>query len=118
MLELKRFYKRIETVFSHIDASASWLAHGLARLLERLGQPLGLRAAHLYKRCEPGVELHKRWGEGQAISRMNSRGVCRARRMRHHDLPWAGETAAGQVGLLPVDDANAWMLRVVRGQCR
>jgi sigma-B regulation protein RsbU (phosphoserine phosphatase) len=114
MLELKQFYKRLESVFADVDAGASpeRLAQGLApELLERLGRPLGLRAAHLYGKQGVDLTLRKRWGEGRPdLSSELTRRMSSVDERDIIDLPWAGETAAGRVGILPVDDAQAWMI--------
>ena len=68
MLEPKQLYKRIEAVFDGLAArgsSETFATRFVARVLDRLGPPLGLSSAHLYKHVDTRLELLKRWGQGR-----------------------------------------------------
>ncbi len=114
MLEPKQLYKRIESVFEGLEprgSAAHFAARFVPRVLDQLGRPLGLATAHLYRRGEERIELVERWGPGRPdlsaeLSRRLLDGVARD----IPDLPWAGETAGGRVGLVPASEDDAFLM--------
>src|SRR5262252_5893710 len=65
MIESKAFYRKIEHAFAGTENARTRdrFAEGFApRLLEYLGNPLGLEAVHLYQRRGGGLAAARRWG--------------------------------------------------------
>jgi sigma-B regulation protein RsbU (phosphoserine phosphatase) len=114
MLEPKQLYKRIEAVFDGLEprGSAEQFASRLVpRVLDQLGRPLGLTTAHLYRRDEGAVQLVHRWGPGRPdLGGELSRRMLNAATRDIPDLPWAGETAGGRVGLVPASEDDAYLM--------
>ena len=68
MLEPKQLYKRIEAVFDGLavrGSSETIATKFVPRVLDKLGPPLGLSSAHLYRQADSQIELLKRWGQGR-----------------------------------------------------
>src|SRR5688572_16780420 len=105
MLEPKQLYKRLEAVFDGLEhrGSAEHFAAKLApRVLDKLGRPLGLTTAHLYRRSEQTIELMNRWGQGRPdLSVELARRLVAIETRDIAELPWAGEMASGRVGIVP-----------------
>ena len=107
MLEPKQLYKRIEAVFDGLEPQKSaerFAARFVPRVLDKLGPPLGLTTAHLYKHADQRLELLKRWGQGRPDlgPELTRRLAGGARDIP--DLPWAGEVAGRRVGLMPASE--------------
>ena len=114
MLEPKQLYKRIEAVFDGLEPRGSsevFAAKFVPRVLDKLGPPLGLSSAHLYKNVDARLELVKRWGQGRPDlgDELSRRMLAEASR-DIPDLPWAGEMAGGRVGLMPASDDQALVM--------
>ena len=114
MLEPKQLYKRLEAVFDGLEphCSSETLAESLApRVLDKLGRPLGITTAHLYQRASSDLELKARWGQGRPdLSVELTRRLIPAPTHDIADLPWAGETAGGRVGLVPMSEDDALLM--------
>jgi serine phosphatase RsbU (regulator of sigma subunit) len=114
MLEPKQLYKRLEAVFDGLDPhrSPERFATRLApRVLDKLGRPLGLTTAHLYRRTAADLALKARWGSGRPdlSQELVQRWIApETRDIR--ELPWAGETSGGRVGLVPVSEDDALLM--------
>lgn len=97
MIEPKQLYKRIEAVFDGLAArgsSETFASKFVPRVLDKLGPPLGLTSAHLYKQADTRLELLKRWGQGRPdLAAELTRRLLSADGRDIGDLPWAGETA-------------------------
>ena len=110
MLEPKQLYKRLEAVFDgleHRGSSEHFAAKLAPRVLDKLGRPLGLTTAHLYRRNSANIELMNRWGQGRPdLSVELSRRLCVEATRDITDLPWAGEMIPGRVGLVPASEDN------------
>ena len=107
MIEPKQLYKRIEAVFAGLEPGGSaerFASRFVPQVLDKLGPPLGITTAHLYKNVDARLELLKRWGQGRP-----DLGPELTRRMSAGsrdipDLPWAGDVAGGRVGLMPASE--------------
>ena len=114
MLEPKQLYKRIEAVFDGLEprgTSAAFAAKFVPRVLEKLGPPLGLNSAHLYKTVDTRLDLVKRWGQGRPdLGPELSRRMLPGASGDIPELPWAGETAGGRVGLMPASEDQALVM--------
>lgn len=114
MLEPKQLYKRIEAVFEGLEPRGSaetFAARFVPRVLDKLGRPLGLTTAHLYRRSDSSLELLERWGPGRPDLAMElSRRLLPGETRDIPDLPWAGETAGGRVGLVPASEDDALLM--------
>jgi sigma-B regulation protein RsbU (phosphoserine phosphatase) len=114
MLEPKQLYKRLEAVFDGLEhhGSSEHFATQLApRVLERLGRPLGLTTAHLYRRDTQRVELMNRWGQGRPdLSPEIARRLIAAETSDIAELPWAGEMTAGRVGLVQASEDDELLM--------
>ena len=108
MIEPKQLYKRIEAVFDGLvprGSSETFAAKFVPRVLDKLGPPLGLSSAHLYRQVDSRLELLKRWGQGRPdLAAELTRRMLSADARDIGDLPWAGETAGGRVGLMPASE--------------
>ena len=111
MLEPKQLYKRIEAVFDGLEprGSAEHFAGQLVpRVLDKLGRPLGLTTGHLYRRDRESVKLLERWGPGRPdLAGELTRRLLDQGTRDIPDLPWAGETAGGRVGLMPASEDDS-----------
>jgi sigma-B regulation protein RsbU (phosphoserine phosphatase) len=111
MLEPKQLYKRIEAVFDGLEprGSAEHFAGQLVpRVLDKLGRPLGLTTGHLYRRDRESVTLLERWGPGRPdLAGELTRRLLDQETRDIPDLPWAGETAGGRVGLMPASEDDS-----------
>jgi serine phosphatase RsbU (regulator of sigma subunit) len=113
MIDPKALHRRIEQALTGIDGedSPERFARALApRVLDQLGNALGLAAAHVYRRGPAGLALLERSGEG----RPDASGAL-AKRLAGgedgiHDLPWVGELGIGHVALIPLDEESATLL--------
>jgi sigma-B regulation protein RsbU (phosphoserine phosphatase) len=114
VLEPKQLYKRIEAVFDGLQPRGSaeqFASRFVPRVLDLLGRPLGLTTAHLYQRDDSALKLLKRWGQGRP-----DLGAELTRRMMVVDtrdipeLPWAGDTAGGRIGLVPASEDDALVM--------
>jgi sigma-B regulation protein RsbU (phosphoserine phosphatase) len=114
MLEPKQLYKRLEAVFDgleHRGSSEHFAAKLAPRVLDKLGRPLGLTTAHLYRRNTYTVELMNRWGEGRPdLSVEIARRLLVAETRDIAELPWAGEMSAGRVGLVPASEDDELLM--------
>ena len=114
MIEPKQLYKRIEAVFEGLDprgSSEQLAAKFVPRVLDKLGPPLGLTTAHLYKQVDARVDLLKRWGQGRPdIGAELTRRMLPGATRDIPDLPWAGDIAGGRVGLMPASDDQALLM--------
>jgi sigma-B regulation protein RsbU (phosphoserine phosphatase) len=114
MLEPKQLYKRLEAVFDGLEShgSSEHIAARLApRVLDKLGRPLGLTTAHLYERQAADLALKARWGQGRPdLSGELARRMIRDETRDITDLPWAGETSGGRIGLVPMSEDDALLL--------
>jgi sigma-B regulation protein RsbU (phosphoserine phosphatase) len=114
MLEPKQLYKRIESVFEGLEPRGSaetFAARFVPRVLDRLGRPLGLSTAHLYRRDDSCVELLERWGPGRPdLGGELTRRMMVAETRDISELPWAGETSGGRVGLVPASEDDALLM--------
>lgn len=114
MLEPKQLYKRIEAVFEGLEPRGSaetFAARFVPRVLDKLGRPLGLTTAHLYRRADTRLELLERWGPGRPdLATELSRRLLPGETRDIPDLPWAGETAGGRVGLVPASEDDALLM--------
>jgi sigma-B regulation protein RsbU (phosphoserine phosphatase) len=114
MLEPKQLYKRIEAVFDGLAArgsSETFATKFVARVLDRLGPPLGLSSAHLYKHVDTRLELLKRWGQGRPDLAVElTRRMLPGDDRDIPDLPWAGETAGGRVGLMSASEDQSLLM--------
>ena len=107
MIESKRFHRRLEAVFSGLDASSSpaGFAGSVApRILTELGPSMGLVGAHLYQRDADRATLLSTWGEERPnLSDELPRRLATSGRDAIDELPWFGATGAGPTALLTVD---------------
>ena len=114
MLEPKQLYKRIESVFDGLEPRGSaehFASRFVPRVLDRLGRPLGLTTAHLYRRSVSRLDLLERWGPGRPdLGPELSRRLIDAATSDIGELPWAGETAGGRVGLVPASEDDALLM--------
>ncbi len=114
MLEPKQLYKRIEAVFDGLETRGSaevFAARFVPRVLDKLGRPLGLTTAHLYRRSDAHLELLERWGPGRPDLGIElSRRLLPGETRDIPDLPWAGETAGGRVGLVPASEDDTLLM--------
>jgi hypothetical protein len=114
MLEAKQLYKRLEAVFDGLEphGSSEHVATRLApRVLDKLGRPLGITTAHLYQRATSDLSLKGRWGQGRPdLSGELARRLIPAETRDIHELPWAGDTAGGRVGLVPMSEDDALLM--------
>ncbi|MBI1796071.1 MAG: PP2C family protein-serine/threonine phosphatase [Candidatus Eisenbacteria bacterium] len=114
MLEPKQLYKRLEAVFDgleHHGSSERFAAQLAPRVLDKLGRPLGLTTAHLYRRDERSIALTNRWGQGRPdLSAELARRLLGDGTRDITDLPWAGEMAPGRVGLVPASEDDAFLM--------
>ena len=114
MLEPKQLYKRIEAVFDGLEPRGSaeqFAARLVPRVLDKLGRPFGLTTAHLYRRTDSKLQLLERWGPGRPdLAAELSRRLLAAETRDIPELPWAGETAAGRVGLMPASEDDALVM--------
>ncbi len=114
MLEPKQLYKRLEAVFDGLDPHGSperFAARLAPRVLDKLGRSLGLTTAHLYRRTDADLALEARWGSGRPdLSHELGRRWLAPETRDIADLPWAGETAGGRVGLVPVSEDDALLM--------
>jgi len=114
MIEPKQLYKRIEAIFDGLEprGSADGFAVRMApRVLDELGRPLGLATAHLYRHEAESFRLLQRWGQGRTyLSSELTRRLRTGRAADIPELPWAGETAGGRVGLVPASEDDALLL--------
>lgn len=114
MIEPKQLYKRIEAVFEGLEPRGSteqFATQFVPRVLDRLGPPLGLTSAHLYRASDARLELLKRWGQGRPdLAAELTRRLLRGATRDIPDLPWAGDTAGGRVGLMPASEDQALVM--------
>jgi serine phosphatase RsbU (regulator of sigma subunit) len=114
MLEPKQLYKRLEAVFDGLEphGSAEHVATRLApRVLDKLGRPLGIGTAHLYQRAAEQVALKARWGQGRPdLSGELGRRLIAAETRDIVELPWAGDTVGGRVGLVPMSEDDELLM--------
>jgi sigma-B regulation protein RsbU (phosphoserine phosphatase) len=114
MIEPKQLYKRIEAVFDGLEprGSAEHFAGQLVpRVLDKLGRPLGLTTAHLYRREHASLKLLERWGPGRPdLCKELERRMLPGEARDIGDLPWAGETAGGRVGLMPASEDDSLVM--------
>jgi len=114
VLEPKQLYKRIEAVFEGLEPRGSaetFASRFVPRVLDKLGRPLGLTTAHLYRREDTRLELLERWGPGRPDLAIElSRRLLPGETRDIPDLPWAGETAGGRVGLVPASEDDALLM--------
>lgn len=114
MLEPKQLYKRLEAVFDGLEphGSSEHIATCLApRVLDKLGRPLGITTAHLYHRETSDVALKARWGQGRPdLSGELTRRMIPDETRDIIDLPWAGDTAGGRIGLVPMSEDDALLM--------
>jgi hypothetical protein len=119
MLEPKQLYKRLEAVFDGLEThgSAEHFATRLApRVLDKLGRPLGITTAHLYHRAESDLSLKARWGQGRPdLSRELARRMIADETRDIRELPWAGETNGGRIGLVPMSEDDALLMALFVG---
>jgi len=114
VIEPKQLYKRIEAVFDGLETRGSsehFATKFVPRVLDKLGPPLGLSTAHLYRQGDAQLELLKRWGPGRPdlcaeLTRRMLPGATRD----IPDLPWAGDTAGGRIGLMPASEDQALVM--------
>ena len=114
MIESKRFYRRLEEVFTGLDPawSPKRFASAIApRILSTMGESLSIRGIHLYRR---EADLVSRLGEsGETRVDLSSelpRRLAGSDDPAISDLPWAGNTAAGSTGIFAVDSAATLLL--------
>ena len=116
MLESKAFYRKIEQAFAGGERARTRERFALRftpRLLEQLGGPLALVAAHLYERRAGKLVAAKRWGEArpdlheELLARLHPEGADPIR-----ELPWVGDTAAGRTGLFAIGDLDGPLVAV------
>ena len=116
MLESKAFYRKIEQAFAGGERARTRERFALRftpRLLEQLGGPLALVAAHLYERRAGKLLAAKRWGEArpdlheELLARLHPEGADPIR-----ELPWVGDTAAGRTGLFAIGDLDGPLVAV------
>src|SRR5262245_7789656 len=114
MLESKQLYKRLEAVFDgleHRGSSEHFAAKLAPRVLDKLGRPLGLTTAHLYRRNTHTIELINRWGQGRPDL---SPGVARPLLVEAtRDIGQVHRTAeisACRVGLVPSSDDDELLM--------
>ena len=104
MLEPKQLYKRIEAVFDGLEPRGSaeiFASRMVPRVLDKLGRPLGLTTAHLYRQGDSCLELLERWGQGRPdLAAELTRRMMDGDTRDIPELPWAGETAGGRIGLM------------------
>lgn len=114
MIEPKQLYKRLEAVFDGLElrGSAEHFAASLApRVLDKLGRPLGLTTAHLYRRDSRTIELMNRWGPSRPdLSVELAKRLVAADTRDIAELPWAGEMAPGRVGLVPASEDDELLM--------
>jgi hypothetical protein len=108
MLEAKHFYRRMESLLERVGSDASSGGFG-ERLLEALvgdhDLALGLTGADLYRRRRGRLELDARFGSpGPDLARELESRIGHDGPAGIHELPWAGDTAAGATGLLGLPD--------------
>jgi serine phosphatase RsbU (regulator of sigma subunit) len=119
MLEPKQLYKRLEAVFDGLEThgSAEHFATRLApRVLDKLGRPLGITSAHLYHRAESDLSLKAHWGQGRPdLSGELARRMITDETRDIRELPWAGETNGGRIGLVPMSDDDALLMALFVG---
>ena len=113
VIESKRFYRRLEEVFSGLDPawSPERFATAIApRILSVLGESLSIIGIHLYRREADLVSRLGEWGEARAdLSDELPRRLASSDAAAISDLPWAGTTAAGSTAIFAVD-ASATLL--------
>ena len=114
MLEPKQLYKRIEAVFDGLQprgTAEQFATRYVPRVLDHLGRPLGLTTAHLYQRDEAAMRLLKRWGQGRPdLGAELTRRLMSTETRDIPELPWAGETAGGRIGLVPASEDDALVM--------
>lgn len=114
MLEPKQLYKRLEAVFDGLEphgSSESFATRLAPRVLDKLGRPLGITTAHLYHRETADVALKARWGQGRPdLSGELTRRMIPEETRDITDLPWAGETGGGRIGLVPMSEDDALLM--------
>ena len=108
MIESKPFYRKIEAAFAGVGETHSprrFAAQLAPRLLQQLGGALGVTAVQLYERSAGKLVQAGTWGERfpdlsqELMERFEPIGDSAIA-----EVPWAGDTAAGRVGLLPIGD--------------
>jgi serine phosphatase RsbU (regulator of sigma subunit) len=105
VIESKLFYRHIERTLAGLTAESS---------REKFARRLGPR---LLRDLAPAIEsagavvLLERWGEGRTdLARELGERMRTAGEHGIHDFPWAGETAAGRVGLARLEDGGGPLL--------
>ena len=104
MIELKSFYRKIESCFSEAGdvRSPVRLAACLGpALLDRLAGPLGLAAAHVYTGRADQLEQSDSWGAGRPDLAKALREIARS---TSEPPPWLLDTPAGRAGAVRIGD--------------
>jgi len=119
MIESKAFYRKIEHAFAGAGRARTrerFAAKLAPSLLEHLGGALGLVAVHLYERRTTGLAPPRHWGESrpdlheELSSRLGANGDGAIR-----ELPWVGETRAGETGVFAVGALGGPLISVFPG---
>ena len=110
MIEAKAFYRRIEALLERAegDNARVLLEHLLPEFIAAMGAPLGVVSAQIYERRAGGLSLRAEYGaptpdlSGELLRRLREDGGPG----RIADLPWAGDSAAGPIGLFALAEES------------